>query len=81
MNSVSSEVQLMDFDLKGFAISAGSACSSGRIEPSHVLRAMGVDDALAKCAIRVSGGWNTTQKEVQDFTSAWLALADRLGKA
>ncbi|MBY0406176.1 MAG: aminotransferase class V-fold PLP-dependent enzyme, partial [Rickettsiales bacterium] len=78
MPGISGEVQLMNFDLAGFAVSAGSACSSGRIEPSHVLTAMGVDKATAGSAIRVSGGWNTTQKEIQDFTQAWLALRQRL---
>lgn len=78
MPGVSNEVQLMDFDLKGFAVSAGSACSSGRIEPSHVLRAMGVDKKLAGSAIRVSAGWKTTQKEIGDFAHAWQALYQRL---
>lgn len=78
MPGVLSEVQLMNFDLAGFAISAGSACSSGRIEPSHVLKAMGVEAALAQCAIRISGGWNTSQKDIQDFAAAWSSLSTRL---
>jgi cysteine desulfurase len=80
MPGVSSEVQLMDFDLKGFAVSAGSACSSGRIEVSHVLAAMGVEKDIAACAIRVSGGWHTTQGEVLAFGQAWKKLRGRLGK-
>ncbi len=78
MPDIGNEVQLIDFDLKGYAVSAGSACSSGRIEKSHVLLAMGVPAELASCAIRVSIGWNSTQSEIQNFTEAWLKLADRL---
>lgn len=70
---ITQEVLLMKLDLAGFAVSAGSACSSGRIEPSHVLTAMGVEKALAASAIRVSCGWNSTEHEVQSLTSALLA--------
>lgn len=77
---VGNEVQLMDFDLQGFAVSAGSACSSGRIDVSHVLLAMGVPKDIAACAIRVSAGWNTVQDDITRFTAAWLALAGRLRK-
>jgi len=80
MPSVSNEVQLMDFDLKGFAVSAGSACSSGRIEGSHVLGAMGVAKNLAASAIRVSGGWKTTQEDTISFTNAWKTNCARLAK-
>lgn len=69
-SSLSQEVQLMKLDLTGFAVSAGSACSSGRIEPSHVLLAMGVEKALAATAIRISGGWATTEDEIKAVTSA-----------
>lgn len=79
MPNVSSEVQLMDFDLNGFAVSAGSACSSGRIEPSHVLLAMKIDKNTASSAIRVSGGWNTVDKDIISFTNAWKTLYMRLG--
>lgn len=78
MPDVSSEVQLMNFDLAGFAVSAGSACSSGRIEPSHVLSAMGIPKETAACAIRVSGGWNTTKGDIESFSNVWVALAKRL---
>ena len=80
MPGVSNEVQLMDFDLKGFAVSAGSACSSGRIEPSHVLLAVGVPKELAASAIRVSGGWQTTEGDIRSFTEAWKQLYSRLAK-
>lgn len=79
MPNVSNEVQLIDFDLNGFAVSSGSACSSGRIEKSHVLSAMGIDTKLANCAIRVSCGWNTTENQIKDFTKAWLKLIRKLG--
>lgn len=80
MPNVTGEVQLMDLDLRGIAVSTGSACSSGRILASHVLLAMGVERSLAGSAIRVSGGWNTTEADWLAFTSAWLALQARLAK-
>jgi cysteine desulfurase len=78
MPGIGNEVQLMHFDLSGYAVSAGSACSSGRIEPSHVLLAMGATPAQASSAIRVSGGWATKEEEIQGFTREWLALYRRL---
>lgn len=80
MPGVSSEVQLMDFDLKGFAVSAGSACSSGRIEGSHVLAAMGVDKELATSAIRVSIGWGTAECDLLAFGDVWVKTTQRLGQ-
>ena len=80
MPGVSGEVQLMNFDLAGFAVSAGSACSSGRIEPSHVLLAMGTDPKLATCAIRISAGWDTKEEEIQRFTQSWQKTQSRLAK-
>ncbi|MHB1218675.1 MAG: cysteine desulfurase family protein [Alphaproteobacteria bacterium] len=79
MPGVASDTQVMDFDLAGFAVSAGAACSSGKVEPSHVLAAMGVPEAQARAAIRVSLGWSTTDAEVETFIGAWLALRRRLG--
>jgi cysteine desulfurase len=80
MPGVAAETQIMHFDLAGFAVSAGSACSSGRISPSHVLRAMGVEEALLSSAIRISLGWNTTEAEIHSFISAWCAARNRLGR-
>lgn len=57
--------RLMQFDLAGFAVSSGSACSSGKVTPSHVLKAMGYRDDLAQSAIRISMGWATTESDVQ----------------
>jgi cysteine desulfurase len=73
--NVSSETQVMRLDLAGIAISAGSACSSGKIAPSHVLLAMGVNPAEAKTAIRVSLGWTSTEADVARFIEAWQPLA------
>ncbi|MFZ5617281.1 MAG: cysteine desulfurase family protein [Pseudomonadota bacterium] len=67
----SSATQLMTMDLAGIAISSGSACSSGKTKPSHVLSAMGADDELAKCGIRVSMGWNSTEEDVDAFRREW----------
>ncbi len=65
------ETQVMQMDLEGFAISAGSACSSGKVRPSRVLRAMGHDERVASSAIRVSLGPATTEDEVLAFAAAW----------
>jgi cysteine desulfurase len=67
------ETQVMQMDLAGFAISAGSACSSGKVRASRVLRAMGFDDDVASGAIRVSLGPQTTEDEVLRFAETWLA--------
>lgn len=66
------ETQVMQMDLAGFAISAGSACSSGKVRASRVLRAMGYDEITASSAIRVSLGPETTETEVLRFADAWL---------
>ena len=71
------ETQVMGLDLAGVAVSAGSACSSGKVSPSHVLRAMGVDDAGAGGAIRVSLGWASEAPDVDRFVEAWSALYSR----
>jgi cysteine desulfurase len=67
----------MALDLAGLAVSAGSACSSGKVTASHVLQAMGVADALAECAIRVSFGPENTQDDVTRLIAALSALKDR----
>lgn len=66
------ETQVMQMDLAGFAISAGSACSSGKVRASGVLTAMGYDEATAMGAIRVSLGPETTEEQVLRFAEAWL---------
>jgi cysteine desulfurase len=67
------ETQVMAMDLAGFAVSAGSACSSGKVRPSRVLTAMGYDVALAAQAIRVSIGPGVTKDDVGRFAKAWTA--------
>ena len=65
------QTQVMAMDLAGFAISAGSACSSGKVRTSRVLRAMGYDEAGASQAIRVSLGPETTEDDVLQFAEVW----------
>jgi cysteine desulfurase len=74
----SGETQVMALDLAGVAVSAGAACSSGKVRPSHVLAAMGADQATATSAIRVSLGWNTTRADTDAFLVAYLAAAARV---
>lgn len=66
------ETQVMQMDLAGFAISAGSACSSGKVRESRVLKAMGYDSDIAQSAMRVSLGATTTEAEVMAFADAWI---------
>ncbi len=68
------ETQVMQMDLAGFAISAGSACSSGKVRASRVLTAMGYDESVAASAIRVSLGPETTEEDVLRFAEAWLKM-------
>jgi cysteine desulfurase len=72
-----SETQVMGLDLAGFAVSAGSACSSGKVKPSRVLTAMGLGDTAARSAIRASFGWNSTPEEFEALARAWLKMAER----
>ncbi|HUF87830.1 MAG TPA: aminotransferase class V-fold PLP-dependent enzyme [Thermohalobaculum sp.] len=65
------ETQVMQMDLAGFAVSAGSACASGKVGPSRALLAMGLDEELAASAIRVSIGPTTTEAEVRAFAETW----------
>ncbi len=74
---VSAETQVMALDLAGVAVSAGSACSSGKVAPSHVLRAMGVAPELTKTAIRISLGWRTTADDIDHLVDSWTELRAR----
>ncbi|EYD76650.1 Cysteine desulfurase [Rubellimicrobium mesophilum DSM 19309] len=67
------ETQVMAMDLAGFALSSGSACSSGKVRASRTLRAMGHDEGTAACALRVSLGLQTTEDEVLRFADAFIA--------
>ncbi len=71
------ETLLMQLDLAGLAVSAGSACSSGKVARSHVLDAMGVEEELAGGAVRVSLGWNTTEEDIEKFCAAWIKAAQK----
>ena len=77
MPGVPAETQVIAFDLDGIAVSAGSACSAGKVEPPYVLAAMGVPDREATTAIRVSLGRDTTRNEIERFIAAWRALYRR----
>lgn len=74
---VAASTQVMNLDLAGIAVSAGSACSSGKVTRSAVLSAMGVDEALAGCAIRISLGWASTADDIEAFLTAWKMMAQR----
>jgi len=72
------ETALIALDLAGIAASSGSACSSGKVTASHVLKAMGAAPALAAGAVRLSLGRNTTETEIEGFLIAWRKLVSRL---
>ncbi len=76
---ISAETQIMALDLAGFAVSAGSACSSGKVKPSHVLAAMGFDNDIAACAIRVSLGAGNSEADIEGFVAAYRDFAKRAG--
>ncbi|HSR72701.1 MAG TPA: cysteine desulfurase family protein [Kiloniellales bacterium] len=78
---LAAETQVMALDLAGVAVSAGSACSSGKVAPSHVLRAMGASEAEASSAIRVSFGWASDAGDVESFLAAWGELYSRKAPA
>jgi cysteine desulfurase len=78
---LSAETAVIAFDLNGVALSSGAACSSGKVQPSHVLAAMGFDQSLAKSALRISLGRETTQNEVESLLQAWKKLVPSLSKA
>ena len=75
---VSSETQLIALDLAGVCVSNGSACASGTVKASHVLKAMGVSEAEANSALRVSLGWNSTEKDVDYFVRKWTEMYERV---
>ena len=77
---VKAETAVIAFDLDGVAVSSGAACSSGKVQPSHVLAAMGVSPPLIRGAVRVSLGWTTTKADVDRFLNAWRKLAGALSK-
>ena len=77
MPRVAASTQVIALDLAGVMVSAGAACSSGKVTRSHVLDAMGVAPAMAECAIRISLGWGTTDADIDHLVEAWGALYAR----
>jgi cysteine desulfurase len=74
------ETAVIGFDLAGIAVSSGSACSSGKVQPSHVLAAMGFGPEIAKGAVRLSLGWSTSDADIDRCLEAWRMLAGTLLK-
>ena len=74
------ETAVIGFDLEGVAVSSGSACSSGKVQPSHVLEAMGFSPEIAEGAVRLSLGWSTSNEDVDSCLEAWRKLANTLLK-
>jgi cysteine desulfurase len=80
INGIASDTLLMAFDIEGIAISSGSACSSGTVKISHVLKAMGFDGKQTAAALRISLGHTTTEQDIEKFISVWNILRTRLLK-
>jgi cysteine desulfurase len=78
MPDVKAETQVMALDLAGVCVSAGAACSSGKVTRSAVLAAMGVSPAVADTAVRISCGWNTGTEEIERLIGAWRDLYIRV---
>jgi cysteine desulfurase len=74
------ETAVIGFDLAGIAVSSGSACSSGKVQPSHVLEAMGFDCEIAQGAVRLSMGWSTRDADIDRCLEGWRKLEGRLLK-
>jgi cysteine desulfurase len=74
------ETAVIGFDLAGIAVSSGSACSSGKVQPSHVLQAMGYGPKLAQGAVRLSLGWSTSEADIDRCLEAWRKLVGTLLK-
>lgn len=75
---IAAETALMALDLDGVMVSSGAACSSGKVKPSHVLKAMGVSDDLARSALRVSFGWNSSGADADAALAAIARLVARI---
>jgi cysteine desulfurase len=75
------ETAVIGFDLEGVAVSSGSACSSGKVQPSHVLSAMGYDATVAQGAVRLSLGWSTGRDDINRALEAWRKLGNTLLKS
>ena len=75
---VTAETALIGLDLDGVMVSSGSTCSSGKVKVSHVLAAMGVEEGLAVCALRVSFGWSSTMEDVNAAVASLIKLRERV---
>jgi cysteine desulfurase len=80
VDGVASDTLLMAFDIEGIALSSGSACSSGTVKLSHVLKAMGAQQRSNCAALRISLGYTTTEKDIEHFIAVWNNLRNRLLK-
>jgi cysteine desulfurase len=80
VRGLKAEIAVIGFDLAGIAVSSGSACSSGKVQPSHVLEAMGFGPELAQGAVRISLGWSTSDADIDRCLEAWRKLAGTLLK-
>lgn len=80
LKGMKAQTTLINLDLEGIAVSTGSACSSGKVTGSRVLASMGVNDELRECALRVSFGWTSTERDVEKFIEIWQQLVARHNK-
>jgi len=81
VSGIQAETALIAFDLERVSLSSGSACSSGKVSVSHVLTAMGIEEETARCALRVSLGWDTCEEDIDRFLELWPVIVDRLNPA
>jgi cysteine desulfurase len=77
---IAAETAVIALDLDGVAVSAGAACSSGKIAPSEALAAMRVPAGVARGALRVSLGWNTSENDISRFLEVWKRVYLNLGQ-
>jgi cysteine desulfurase len=80
VSGLRAETAVIGFDLAGVAVSSGSACSSGKVQPSHVLEAMGFGPKTTQGAVRLSLGWSTSDADIDCCLEAWRKLAGTLLK-
>jgi cysteine desulfurase len=78
LEGIPAETLLIALDLQGVAVSSGSACSSGKVAPSHVLSAMGVAENVARGAIRISLGWESNESDLDLFSTAWHRVLEHM---
>jgi len=74
---IAAEIAVIALDLDGVMVSSGAACSSGKVKPSHVLQAMGVSEDIARSALRISFGWNSTDADADAALASLHKLVSR----